>query len=88
MYLYVLIFQKVFIINYVIYGNFFGFKQQEIVILRGKIIEFFRFDLNIGKVFLLLVMEMFGVVRDFIVFRFIGGLKGKCICYNFLEVDI
>lgn len=77
MHLYALTLQKASTINHAIHGNFSGSKQQEIVISRGKIIELLRPDPNTGKVFPLLAMEMFGVVRDLIAFRLTGGSKGK-----------
>ena len=88
MHLYALTLQKASTINHAIHGNFSGSKQQEIVISRGKIIELLRPDPNTGKVFPLLAMEMFGVIRDLIAFRLTGGSKGKCIYYNFPEVLI
>ena len=86
MHLYALTLQKASTINHAIHGNFSGSKQQEIVISRGKIIELLRPDPNTGKVFPLLAMEMFGVIRDLIAFRLTGGSKGKCIYHNFPEV--
>ena len=77
MHLYALTLQKASTINHAIHGNFSGSKQQEIVISRGKIIELLRPDPNTGKVFPLLAMEMFGVIRDLIAFRLTGGSKGK-----------
>ena len=88
MHLYALTLQKASTINHAIHGNFSGSKQQEIVISRGKIIELLRPDPNTGKVFPLLAMEMFGVIRDLIAFRLTGGSKGKCIYCNFPEVLI
>ncbi|KAJ7365143.1 Splicing factor 3B subunit 3 [Desmophyllum pertusum] len=75
MHLYALTLQKASTINHAIHGNFSGSKQQEIVISRGKIIELLRPDPNTGKVFPLLAMEMFGVIRDLIAFRLTGGAK-------------
>lgn len=83
MHLYALTLQKASTINHAIHGNFSGFKQQEIVISRGKIIELLRPDPNTGKVFPLLAMEMFGVIRDLIAFRLTGGSKGKYSVCNF-----
>lgn len=77
MHLYALTLQKASTINHAIHGNFSGSKQQEIVISRGKIIELLRPDPNTGKVFPLLAMEMFGVIRDLIAFRLTGGSKGE-----------
>ena len=77
MHLYALTLQKASAINHAIHGNFSGSKQQEIVISRGKIIELLRPDPNTGKVFPLLAMEMFGVIRDLIAFKLTGGSKGK-----------
>ncbi|XP_015777088.1 PREDICTED: splicing factor 3B subunit 3-like [Acropora digitifera] len=75
MHLYALTLQKASSINHAILGNFSGSKQQEIVISRGKIIEILRPDPNTGKVFPLLAMEMFGVIRDLIAFKLTGGSK-------------
>lgn len=82
MHLYALTLQKASSINHAILGNFSGSKQQEIVISRGKIIEILRPDPNTGKVFPLLAMEMFGVIRDLIAFKLTGGSKGTVIIDN------
>ena len=52
------------------------------MISRGKIIEILRPDPNTGKVFPLLAMEMFGVIRDLIAFKLTGGSKGTVIIDN------
>ena len=83
MHLYALTLQKASSINHAILGNFSGSKQQEIVISRGKIIEILRPDPNTGKVFPLLAMEMFGVIRDLIAFKLTGGSKGTVVIHNF-----
>lgn len=83
MHLYALTLQKASSINHAILGNFSGSKQQEIVISRGKIIEILRPDPNTGKVFPLLAMEMFGVIRDLIAFKLTGGSKGTVVIDNF-----
>ena len=93
MHLYALTLQKASTINHAIHGNFSGSKQQEIVISRGKIIELLRPDPNTGKVFPLLAMEMFGVVRDLIAFRLTGGSKGEhgyaCkLQYSMVEITV
>lgn len=96
MHLYALTLQKASSINHAILGNFSGSKQQEIVISRGKIIEILRPDPNTGKVFPLLAMEMFGVIRDLIAFKLTGGSKGTVIidnlscpeCYSAYEMHL
>ena len=87
MHLYALTLQKASTINHAIHGNFSGSKQQEIVISRGKIIELLRPDPNTGKVFPLLAMEMFGVIRDLIAFRLTGGSKGEYLFKFMLQLS-
>ena len=76
MHLYGLTLQRASAINQAIHGCFSGTKQQEIVVSRGKIMELLRPDPNTGKVFPVLAVEMFGVIRDLIAFRLTGGSKG------------
>ena len=78
MHLYGLTLQRASTINHAIHGFFSGTKQQEIVVSRGKIMELLRPDPNTGKVFPVLAVEMFGVIRDLISFRLTGGSKGMC----------
>ncbi|EDO49217.1 predicted protein [Nematostella vectensis] len=75
MHLYALTLQRASAINNTIHGNFSGTKQQEIVVSRGKFVELLRTDPNTGKVFPVLAIEMFGIVRDLIAFRLTGGSK-------------
>ena len=77
MHLYALTLQRASAIHHAIHGNFSGTKQQEIVVSRGKILELFRPDPNTGKMFPVLAVELFGVIRDLIAFRLTGGSKGK-----------
>ena len=77
MHLYALTLQRASAIHSAIHGNFSGTKQQEIVVSRGKILELFRPDPNTGKIFPVLAVEMFGIIRDLIAFRLTGGSKGK-----------
>lgn len=74
--MYALTLQRASGINNTIYGNFSGTKQQEIVVSRGKSVELLRTDPNTGKVFPVLAVEMFGIVRDLMSFRLTGGSKG------------
>lgn len=76
MHMYALTLQRATAINSSIYGNFSGTKQQEIIVARGKSLELLRADPNTGKVFPVLAVEMFGIVRDLISFRLTGGSKG------------
>jgi len=75
--MYALTLQRASAISNTIYGNFSGSKQQEIVVSRGKSVELMRTDPNTGKVFPVLAIEMFGIVRDLISFRLTGGSKGE-----------
>ncbi|XP_031565334.1 splicing factor 3B subunit 3-like [Actinia tenebrosa] len=75
MHMYALTLQRATAINSSIYGNFSGTKQQEIIVSRGKSLELLRADPNTGKVFPVLAVEMFGIVRDLISFRLTGGSK-------------
>lgn len=75
MYLYNLTLQRPTGIVAAIHGNFSGSKLQEIVISRGKIIELLRHDPNTGKIYPVLSVEVFGVVRSLIPFRLTGGTK-------------
>ena len=59
-----------------VHGNFSGTKQQEIVVIRGKILELLRPDTNTGKVHTVLSVEAFGEVRSIVPFRLTGGNKG------------
>jgi splicing factor 3B subunit 3 len=76
MYLYNLTLQRSTGITYAIHGNFSGTKQQEIVVSKGKILELLRPDPNTGKVYTLLSVEVFGIIRSVIPFRLTGGTKG------------
>ncbi|XP_064640228.1 splicing factor 3B subunit 3 [Lineus longissimus] len=75
MYLYNLTLQRSTGITCAIHGNFSGTKQQEIVVSKGKILELLRPDPNTGKVYTLLSVEVFGVIRSIIPFRLTGGTK-------------
>ena len=85
MFLYNLTLQRATGITHAIHGNFSGTKQQEIVVSRGKILELLRPDQNTGKVYVLLTVEIFGIVRSLMPFRLTGGNKGKFIKMLSLE---
>ncbi len=76
MFLYNLTLQRATGITHAIHGNFSGTKQQEIVVSRGKILELLRPDPNTGKVYTVLTVEIFGVIRAVMPFRLTGGSKG------------
>lgn len=84
MYLYNLTLQRSTGIVIAIHGNFSGSKLQEIVVSRGKILELLRHDPNTGKIYPVLSVEVFGVIRSLTPFRLTGGTKGQCyfICKN------
>ena len=73
MFLYNLTLQRSTGITHAVHGNFSGTKQQEIIVSRGKIIELLRPDPNTGKVYTLLTVEIFGVVRALMPFKLTGG---------------
>lgn len=75
MFLYHLTLQRATGITHAVHGNFSGTKLQEIVVSRGKILELLRPDPNTGKVFTLLTVEIFGVIRSLMGFRLTGGTK-------------
>lgn len=75
MFLYNLTLQRATGITHAVHGNFSGTKQQEIVVSRGKILELLRPDPNTGKVYTLLTVETFGVIRALMPFRLTGGSK-------------
>ena len=83
MFLYNLTLQRSTGITHAVYGNFSGTKQQEIIVSRGKIIELLRPDPNTGKVYTLLTVEIFGVVRALMPFKLTGGTKGKQVKSEF-----
>ena len=76
MYLYNLTLQRSTGIVAAIHGNFSGSKLQEIVVSRGKVLELLRHDPNTGKIYPVLSVEVFGVVRSLMPFRLTGGTKG------------
>ncbi|PVD21138.1 hypothetical protein C0Q70_19304 [Pomacea canaliculata] len=75
MYLYNLTLQRSTGIVIAIHGNFSGSKLQEIVVSRGKILELLRHDPNTGKIYPVLSVEVFGVIRSLTPFRLTGGTK-------------
>lgn len=75
MFLYNLTLQRSTGVTHAVHGNFSGTKQQEIIVSRGKIIELLRPDSNTGKVYTVLTVEIFGVVRALMPFRLTGGNK-------------
>lgn len=79
MYLYNLTLQRSTAITHAVHGSFSGTKSQEVLISRGKSLELLRPDPNTGKVYTLLTVEMFGVIRSMMSFRLTGGTKGNKI---------
>ena len=77
MFLYNLTLQRATGITQAVHGNFSGTKQQEVIVSRGKIIELLRPDPNTGKVYTILTVEIFGVIRALLPFRLTGGTKGN-----------
>lgn len=80
MHLYNLTLQRSSGITHAVHGSFSGTKSQEILVSRGKSLELLRPDPNTGKVYTLLTIEIFGVIRSMMTFRLIGGTKGE-ICF-------
>ena len=76
MFLYNLTLQRATGITHAAHGNFSGTKQQEIIVSRGKILELLRPDPNTGKVYTLLTVEAFSIIRSIMPFRLTGGSKG------------
>ena len=74
MYLYNVTLQRATGITHAIHGNFSGTKQQEIIVSRGKLLELLRPDPNTGKVYTILSVEIFGVIRSLQGFRLTGDL--------------
>lgn len=79
MFLYNLSLQRATGVTHAVHGNFSGTKAQEIVVSRGKLIELLRPEPNTGKVYTLLTVEVFGVVRSLTPFRLTGGSKDYII---------
>lgn len=77
MFLYNLTLQRATGSTHAIHGSFSGTKQQEIVVARGKVLELLRPDPNTGKVYSILTVEVFGIIRSIMPFRLTGGSKGK-----------
>lgn len=77
MFLYNLTLQRATGVISAIHGNFSGTKLQEIIVAKGKILELLRPDPNTGKVYTILTVEIFGVIRALMPFRLTGGSKGE-----------
>ena len=75
MHLYNLTLQRATHISLAVHGNFAGTKQQEIALAKGRILELVRPDPSTGKVYSLLSIDIFGVIRSMIAFRLTGGSK-------------
>lgn len=76
MFLYNLTLQRATGITCAVHGNFSGSKLQEIIVSRGKILELLRHDPNTGKIYPVLSVEVFGMIRSLMPFRLTGGSKG------------
>lgn len=86
MYLYNLTLQRSTAITHAVHGSFSGTKSQEVLISRGKSLELLRPDPNTGKVYTLLTVEMFGVIRSLMSFRLTGGTKGNHLFFEFFKI--
>lgn len=75
MFLYNLTLQRATGITCAVHGNFSGSKLQEIIVSRGKILELLRHDPNTGKIYPVLSVEVFGMIRSLMPFRLTGGSK-------------
>ena len=75
MFLYALTLQRPTAITSVIHGNFSGSKTQEILLARGRLLELYRLDVNTGKLYPLLAVEVFGIIRSLAPFRLTGATK-------------
>lgn len=76
MFLFNLTLQRATGITCAVHGNFSGSKLQEIIVSRGKILELLRHDPNTGKIYPVLSVEVFGMIRSLMPFRLTGGSKG------------
>lgn len=76
MFLYNLTLQRATGITCAVHGNISGSKLQEIIVSRGKILELLRHDPNTGKIYPVLSVEVFGMIRSLMPFRLTGGSKG------------
>lgn len=83
MHLYNLTLQRSSGITHAVHGSFSGTKSQEILVSRGKSLELLRPDPNTGKVYTLLTVEIFGVIRSMMTFRLIGGTKGETESFKY-----
>lgn len=79
MHLYNLTLQRATGITIAVHGNFSGTKQQEIIAARGKILELIQPDPKTGKIYTILTVEVFGVIRSLVPFRLTGGSKDYVI---------
>ncbi|XP_067652800.1 splicing factor 3B subunit 3 [Haliotis asinina] len=75
MFLYNLTLQRSSGISFAIHGNFSGSRLQEVIAARGKTLELLRHDPNTGKIYPVLSVEVFGVIRAIMPFRLTGGSK-------------
>ena len=83
MFLYNLTLQRATGIVSAIHGNFSGTRLQEIVVSRGKTLDLLRHDPNTGKIYPVLSVEVFGVIRAIMPFRLTGGSKGNFMIFEF-----
>lgn len=88
MYLYNLTLQKSTAITHAVHGSFSGTKAQEVLVSRGKSLELLRPDPNTGKVYTVLTVETFGVIRSLMSFRLTGGAKGVYYKYYFDNINL
>ena len=53
---------------------------------RGKVLELLRPDPNTGKVYPILTVEVFGIVRSLMPFRLTGGSKGLATAFSIKNI--
>ena len=75
MHLYNITLQRPTAINHAVHGSLSGTKQQEIAVGRGRILDILKPDPQTGKVYTLLSVEVFGIIRSLKTFRLTGSTK-------------
>ncbi|KAL7677689.1 hypothetical protein ACOME3_003928, partial [Neoechinorhynchus agilis] len=58
-----------------IHGNFSGYKAQEIIVSRGKVLDILKPDPSTGKIHTLLSIDVFACVRSLMAVRLTGASK-------------
>eukprot|EP00124_Ichthyophonus_hoferi_P002448 Ihof_evm8s167 gene=Ihof_evmTU8s167 len=75
MFLYSMTLQRPTCIMNAVAGNFSGTKQQELLVGRGNVLELYRLDPASGKIYQLLSIQIFGVIRSMTPVRLTGSSK-------------